>query len=90
MALILSLMLLSALFFQTVQSVILCELFHVYINIHTFNEFFDSLGLHRVALRGCFMCFASTSFAVVRSVRFVPAVLLDQRDDELFGLFRWF
>lgn len=63
------------------------------LNLHTFNEFFDSLWLHRVTGLGCFLCFASTNItlhALACSVGSVPAVLLDQRDYELFGLLGWF
>ena len=54
--------------------------------VQTFDEFFDSLRIHGVIVLGCFCCFAFTPLALGRSVYFVPAVLLDQRDDELFGL----
>lgn len=60
------------------------------LNVQTFNEFFDSLRIHRVIVLGCFYCFAFAPLALGRSVCFVPPVLLDQRDDELFGLLGWF
>lgn len=62
-------------------------------HIQTFNKFLNSLRNHRVitftrrSLRLLFILIVSRRSSMVR---FVPAVLLDQRDDELFWLLCWF
>lgn len=48
----------------------------------TFNKLFDSLRVHRIVVRGRFL-----PISLILSL-FVPAVLHNQRDDELFGLLR--
>lgn len=55
------------------------------IDQHTFDEFFDGLRLHRVLLllQGRVSALVFAALVASLSILTVPAVLVDQRDDQL-------